>query len=142
MIAPRLQGRLRLSQIVVTLATTSTVLFVAAALLLPSLFVAVPVGIALLLSPTGNAALFAAMLRVAPEEMRGRVTSTVVLAATALAALAPLAAGLLVQHLSGRSALLFFAAAIGVAAVLSIVLPGLRVAESAASQGMPAGPGA
>jgi MFS family permease len=63
--------------------------------------------------------------------MRGRVTSTVILAATALSALSPLVAGLTVQHLSGRWALLAFAAVMAVAAVLSVALPGLRVAEAA-----------
>ena len=129
-IAPKLQGRLRLSQLIVALAVSSTALFAMSALLLPSLFVAVPVAIALLLSPTGNAALFAALLRAAPEEMRGRVNSTVLLAATALAALAPLASGLLIQHMSGRFALLFFTVAIGAAALLCIFSRGLRAAES------------
>jgi MFS family permease len=137
-IAPRLQGRLRLSQLTVTLAVSSTVLFAMSALLLPSLFVALPVAIALLLSPTGNAALFAALLRAAPEDMRGRVNSTVLLAATALAALAPLASGLLVEHLSGRFALLFFTVAIGAAALLCIFSRGLRTAESQGAG--PAGP--
>jgi Transmembrane secretion effector len=43
-----------------------------------------------------------------------------------LATLAPLTAGLLVQHVSGRWALLTFAAAVGLAAILCTVLPGLR----------------
>jgi MFS family permease len=137
-IAPRLQGRLRLSQIVLVLTAGSTVLFALAALLLPSVLVGVPVAIALLLSPTGNAALFAAMLRVAPEEMRGRVNNTVILAATALAALAPLASGLLVQQVSGRSAMLLFTGAAGIAAVLSLVLRGLRDAERAMTTASPA----
>ena len=71
------------------------------------------------------------MLRVAPEEMRGRVNSTVILGATALAALAPLVAGLLVEHFSGTVAMLAFTAAIGVAAVMSLTLRGLRDAERA-----------
>ncbi len=129
-VAPKLQGRLRLSQLIVALAASSTVLFAVSALLLPSLLVAVPVAIALLLSPTGNAALFAALLRAAPEEMRGRVNSTVLLAATALAALAPLVSGLLIQHVSGRFALLFFTVTIGLAALLCIFSRGLRAAES------------
>jgi MFS family permease len=120
-VAPRLQGRLRLSQLAIGLTTIGTVLFVATALLLPSLFVAAPVALALFLSPTANAALFAAMLRAAPENLRGRVTNTVVLGATALAALAPLTGGLLVQHVSGRWAMLAFAAALGVAAVISVL---------------------
>jgi hypothetical protein len=51
--------------------------------------------------------------------------------ATALAALAPLIAGLLVQHVSGAWAIGAFAAAMAVAAGLCIVLPGLRHAGSA-----------
>ena len=93
------------------------------------------VAITLLLAPTANAALFAAMLRATPENMRGRVNNTVILAATGLAALAPLTAGLLVQHLSGTWALAVFAAAIGVAAIMSMALPWLRQAEAAAATG-------
>ena len=102
------------------------VLFAVAALLIPSPLVAAPVALALLLAPTVNAALFAVMLRSAPEEMRGRVTNTVLMLATALAALAPLVAGLLVQHAGGAWAAGAFAATMAAAAGLSLVLPGLR----------------
>ncbi|MBO0825957.1 MAG: MFS transporter, partial [Actinobacteria bacterium] len=120
--ATRLQGRLPLSQVAVVLTVMATALFAAGAAILPSTFVAVPVAVALMLGPTANAALFAAMLRAAPEGMRGRVNNTVLLAATALAALSPLVAGLLLEHLSGRWTLLAFAAVMAVAAVLAIVL--------------------
>ena len=132
--APRMQGRLPLSQLVIVLTVIGTALFAVSALLLPSPVVALPVAVTLLLAPTANAALFAAMLRTTPEDMRGRVNNTVILAATGLAALAPLTAGLLVQHLSGTWALAVFAAAIGVAAIMSIALPWLRDAEAAASE--------
>jgi len=132
-LAPKLQGKLSLSQLTVMLTVVGTAFFAMAAVLLPSPLVAIPIAMTLLAAPVANAALFAAMLRATPEEMRGRVTNTVVTAATGLAALAPLVAGLLVQHLSGRVAMLGFAAALGVASVLSVVLPGLRVAESAAA---------
>jgi MFS family permease len=89
--------------------------------------------VALLLAPAANAALFAVMLRSAPEEMRGRVTNTVLMVATALAALAPLSAGLLVQRVSGAWAAGAFAATMAVAAALSLILPGLRQAESQAA---------
>jgi MFS family permease len=131
--APRLQGRLPLWQLVIGLTVSATGLFIVAALVLPSPLVAIPVAVTLVLAPTANAALFAAMLRAAPENMRGRVNNTVIMAATALAALSPLVAGLLVQHVSGRWALGAFAAAIGVAAVMCIGLPWLREAESAAA---------
>lgn len=129
--APRLQGRLSLSRIVIVMTVVATALFAAGAAVLPSALVAVPIALSMMLGPTANAALFAAMLRAAPEDMRGRVNSSVILAATALAALSPLAAGLLVEHLSGRWALLAFAAVTAVAAILAIVLPGLRNAEAA-----------
>jgi MFS family permease len=124
--APRLQGRLSLRQVAIVLTVSGTALFALAALVLPSPLVAVPVAVTLLLAPAANAALFAAMLRATPDDMRGRVNNTVTQAAVGLAALAPLTAGLLVQHFSGRWALAAFAAAIGVAAILCTVLPGLQ----------------
>jgi MFS family permease len=124
--APTLQGRLPLRRLVIVLTMAGTALFAVAALVLPSPLVAVPVAVTLLLAPAANAALFAAMLRATPDNMRGRVSNTVTQAAMALAALAPLTAGLLVQHFSGRWALAAFAAAIGTAAILCALLPGLR----------------
>lgn len=129
-VAPRLQGRMRLATLASTIALAGALLFGAAALLVPSPLLAAPVAVALLLAPTANAALVAVVLRSAPEEMRGRVTSTVVMAASALATLAPLAAGLLVQHVSGGWAVGAFAATMATAAALCLILPGLRQAES------------
>jgi MFS family permease len=131
-VAPRLQGRMGLATLVATITVAGALLFGAAALLVPSPLVAAPVALALLLAPAANAALFAALMRSAPAEMRGRVTSTVVMAATALAALAPLIAGLLVQHVSGAWAVGAFAATMAAAAVLCLALPGLRQAHGAA----------
>jgi MFS family permease len=130
--APTLQGRLPLRRVVIMLTVAGTALFAVAALVLPSPLVAVPVALTLLLAPAANAALFAAMLRAAPDNVRGRVNNTVTQAAMGLAALAPLTAGLLVQHFSGRWALTAFAAAIGAAAILCTVMPGLRDAGRAA----------
>ena len=129
--APKLQGRLPLWQMVIVLTVAATGLFVVAALVLPSPLVALPVAITLLLAPTMNAALFAAMLRSTPEDMRGRVNSTMMMMATGLAALSPLTAGLIVQHVSGQWALGAFAVTIGVAAIICIALPWLRDAETA-----------
>ena len=132
LVAPRLQGRLRLATLATAICLAGVLLFVGAALLIPSPLVAAPVALDLVLAPTVNAALFAVMLRSTPEEMRGRVTNTVFMLATGLAALAPLVAGLLVQHVSGSWAVGTFAVTMAAAAVLCLVLPGLRNAESAA----------
>jgi MFS family permease len=85
------------------------------------------------LAPTVNAALFATMLRATPEGMRGRVNSAVIVATTGLAALAPLTSGLLVEHVSGHWAMAAFAAAIGIAAIMCMALPGFRNAEGSAA---------
>ena len=95
--APRLQGRLRLGTAATVITLAGALLLGIAAALIPSPLVALPVAIDLLLAPTVNAALFAVMLRRTPEEMRGRVSNSVVMVATALATLAPLTAGLLVH---------------------------------------------
>jgi MFS family permease len=132
-VAPRLQGRMRIGTLAISITLAGALLFGAAALLIPSPLVAAPVALALLLSPTVNAALFAVMLRSTPEEMRGRVTNTVAMVATGLSALAPLVAGLLLQHVSDAWAVGAFAATMAVAAALCLILPGLRRAESAAA---------
>jgi len=129
-VALRLQGRMRLRTLTTVMNLAETLLFGAAALIIPSPLAAVPVALVPLLAPAGNAALFAVMLRSTPEEMRGRVSNTVGMVAMALAALAPLIAGLLVQHTSGAWAMGAFASAMAVATVLYLVLPGLREAES------------
>jgi MFS family permease len=140
-IAPRLQARLRLSQLVIGLTWGATAMFAVAALLLPSALVAIPVAVTFVLAPAANAALFAAMLRATPADMRGRVNNTVILVATGLAALAPLTAGLLVQQLSGSWAMLAFALAIGIAGVMSVVLRGLNDAGLATGTAPPQAPG-
>ncbi len=132
-VAPRLQGRMRLKTLTTVITLAGALLFGVAALLIPSPLVALPVAMTLMLAPAVNAALFAVMLRSTPEDMRGRVTNTVVMVATGLATLAPLIAGLLVQHLSGAWAVGVFAAAMTAAGVLCQFLPGLNYEESPAA---------
>lgn len=138
LVAPRIQGRLSLQQLVVALTAGGAVLFAVAALLAPSPLMALPIAVTLVLSPTTNAALFAMMLRRAPESMRGRVNNAVLQAALALATLSPLAAGLLVAHVSSHLAIGAFAAVLGVSAVLALSLKGLRIAEAEMAAGSPA----
>jgi MFS family permease len=128
-VAPRLQARMRLATLATTITLAGALLFGVAAFVVPSPLVAMPIALALVLAPAANAALIAVVLRGAPEDMRGRVINTLVMAATALAALAPLLAGLLVGHLSGGWALGAFAATMATAAVLCLILPGLRQTE-------------
>jgi MFS family permease len=126
LIAPKLQDRLRPRRMVTVMTTAGTALFGAAALLIPSTLVAIPVAASILLAPAANAAMLAAAMQATPEQMRGRVSSTMLQAGMGLTALAPLTGGLLVGHVSGHGAMAAFAAAMGAAAILSVAMPGLK----------------
>jgi MFS family permease len=130
-VAPKIQGRFSLSQQVVTLTAGGALLFSVAAIIAPSPLMAIPIAIPFFISPVTNAALFAAMLRKTPAEMRGRVNNALLQMATGLAALAPLVAGLLVAHTSPHWAMGAFALALSISAVFAVMLKGLRNAEAA-----------
>ncbi len=125
-VAPKFQGRLSVHQLVVILTVGGTVFFALAAWILPSPLVALPLAVPLFFSPTANAALLAAMFRRTPEAMRGRVMNALLQLATGLAALAPLVAGLVVEHVSSAAAMATFAVALGISAVMALSLRGLR----------------
>jgi MFS family permease len=129
--APRFQGRYSLTQLVVALTAGGTILFAVAALIVPSPLMAIPIAIPFFISPVTNAALFAAMLRKTPAEMRGRVNNALLQMATGLAAFSPLVAGLFVAHTSSHWAMGVFALTLSVSAVLAMTLKGLRNAEAA-----------
>jgi MFS family permease len=132
-VATRVAGKWSLSALVIGITTSAAVLFGVASVLIPSPLVALPIMVTLIASPTANASIFATMLRSSPSELVGRVNNTVLMAATGLAAFAPLTAGLLVQHESPHLAMGVFAVTIAIAAVLALALPGIRNAESMAS---------
>jgi MFS family permease len=129
-VAPLLQRHLSTYARSLAMTLGGTLLFAVAAVVIPSPLVALPVAIVVLLAPAGNAGLYAIMLRQVPEQMRGRVTSTVTMTAMALATLAPLLAGLLVEHVSTSWAIGAFAAAQAIATVLTLLMPGLKDLDS------------
>jgi MFS family permease len=128
-VAPRLQGRLRPRTMSLIMTVAGTLLFVIAALLMPSPLVALPVAVVVLLAPAANSGLFASTLRQTPEEMRGRVTSIMSVLAMGMASLAPLLAGLLVEHVSASWAVGAFAAANAAATMLTLIMPGMQDAD-------------
>lgn len=131
-ISPRLQGRVSLHTMVIGICGVGTVLFAVAALAVPSPLIAVPIAATFLLAPASNAALFAALFRRTPDELRGRVSNSILQLASGLAALSPLAAGALIEHASSRWALLAFTVALGLSAVIAWLSPGLRDADAPA----------
>lgn len=118
-LASRIQPHLTLTRAVNLLTVGGTVVLAGAALLMPSPLVALPLALPLVIAPATNAILFAAMFRVTPEELRGRVTNTLMQLVMALAALAPLVAGFVTARFSAGWALGVFAASMGVAAVVA-----------------------
>ena len=132
---PRISARLTLHQLVVTLTVAGSALVAVASVLVPSPLVAVPLALPLVLAPTANAALMAAMLRRAPPSMHGRVTNSLLQAATGLAVLSPLVAGVLVQHVSSSWAMGAFGVTLAISAVLALSLRSLRDAERLGAEG-------
>jgi Major Facilitator Superfamily len=124
--APWIQKRITVSQSILLLTITGACLMGAAALVMPSPAVAVLLAIPLILSPAANASLFAAMLREAPEEMRGRVNNALFQVALGLATLAPLASGAIIAAASAGWAMALFATTLALLIPLLLVLPAVR----------------
>lgn len=118
-LSSRIQPHLTLTRAVNLLTVGGTAMLALAALVMPSPLVAAPLALPLIIAPTTNAVLFAALFRATPEELRGRVTNTLMQLATALAALAPVVAGVVTARLSASWALGVFAAAMAVAALVA-----------------------
>lgn len=122
-LAPQIRARVTVRQATLLLTTGGTIMFLTAAAVMPSPAVAVPLALPLILSPATNAALFAIVLRRAPPSMHGRANAGLFQVATALAALAPLLAGLVVSEASARWAMVFFAASLALAVLVALIVP-------------------
>ena len=122
-LAPQIRSRVSVRQAILLLTCSGALMMLVAAAIMPSPAVAVPLAVPLVLSPATNAALFAIMLRGTPPGMHGRVTNSLFLVATALAALAPLASGLVVEQASAGWAMVLFAATLIVVVPLALIFP-------------------
>ncbi|MCM4077575.1 MFS transporter [Paractinoplanes hotanensis] len=127
--APAIQRRLRLVPLVRTLCWTAAALLATAARLPSSIAAAVPLGLTVFLGPAANAALFGYQAAITPDRLQGRVISVIMVAATSLAALAPLLAGTILAWRGPATAILFFAAAVAGSALIATLGTGLRWAE-------------
>jgi hypothetical protein len=122
--APQIRSRVTVRQSVYLFAGPGGLLVLAAAAIMPSPAVAIPLAIPLVISPATNAALFALLLRRTPPAMHGRVNNGLLQIATALAALAPLVSGLVVEQASARWAMALFAVALlAVGPIALVFLP-------------------
>ncbi|MGA8117121.1 MAG: MFS transporter [Actinocatenispora sp.] len=98
-----------------------------------------PLTLVMLVAPALNAGLFGYLAAVTPDRLQGRVTSALMTAAMSLAALAPLVAGLLVNHFGAVGVVLGFTAAYAVGACFALFSKGIRtmrpVGEQSAVEG-------
>ena len=112
-----------MQQSILLLTVSGALLMLVAAAVLPSPAVAVPLALPLILSPATNAAFFAIMLRRTPPALHGRVNNGLIQVAVALAALAPLASGVVIEEASARWAMELFAAALVAVIPIALLLP-------------------
>lgn len=122
-VAPQIGRRLTLRQSILLLTVLGALFMLLAAAVIPSLAVAVPLAIPLVLAPATNAGLFALMLRRTPPALHGRVNNGLIQVAVALAALAPLASGLVIEQASAQWAMGFFATALVAVIPIALVAP-------------------
>jgi hypothetical protein len=115
-----IRSRLTVLQAILLLTVSGSLLMLVAAAVMPSPAVAVPLAIPFILAPATNAALFAIVLRRTPPAVHGRVNNGLLQVAVALAAVAPLVSGVVVEQASAGWALVLFASAL--AAVVPIAL--------------------
>ncbi|HEY1564640.1 MAG TPA: MFS transporter [Gaiellaceae bacterium] len=121
--APQIRSRVSVRQAILLLTVSGAVAMLGAAAIMPSPAVAIPLAVPLFLSPATNAALFALMLRRTPPAMHGRANNGLLQIATALAALAPLASGVVVEQASARWAMGLFATALAAVVPIALLLP-------------------
>ncbi|MFI5933184.1 MFS transporter [Actinoplanes sp. NPDC051494] len=126
-LAPALTRRLVLPVLNRAVCWSAAVLMSLSALVTDSVAAAVPVGLAVLLGPATNAALFGHQAAVTPDRLQGRVVSVIIVLATSIAAAAPLLAGLMITTIGPQTAILAFAAMVCCSAVAASVTHSLRV---------------
>lgn len=90
-----------------------------------------------LFPPTANTAIMTDQLLRTPDELRGRLTSTLVLACGAAGAAGPALGGSLAQMVPGDRAILLCAAGMAAAAVLATASPTLRTLSRRHEEGQP-----
>ncbi|SCF02152.1 Predicted arabinose efflux permease, MFS family [Micromonospora viridifaciens] len=128
-VAPALQGRLGLLALTRLICWAAAALLASVSILTSTVAAAVPLGLAVFLGPACNAALFGFQAAITPDRLQGRVISVIMVAATSMAAAAPIVAGLLLASVGARAAVLFFAAAVVGSALVATLGNGIRRAQ-------------
>lgn len=135
LLAPRIQRRFGFGLVIIGSVWAQTVLFPLFAVVThPLLFGAVFAGITIF-SPIYNAMQLSYRLSVIPDELQGRVNSAVRLVAFGAIPLGTALAGILIQRLGSRPAVLVYAAAMLLLAMAATLNPHVRHARKVGQQG-------
>jgi MFS family permease len=129
LVAPVLQRWLPFPRLIRFICWAATGVLVISSLLTPTLAAAIPLALAVFLGPACNAALFGYQAAITPDRLQGRVLSVIFMAAMSASAAAPALAGLIVAKVSSSAAVLFFAAAVSVAALTATFASGIRTMQ-------------
>jgi len=125
-VAGLIQRRLGFRTLMVTVTLALVASVASATALTGRVAMAVPLAVGIFLAPSANVALFGRLAATTPDEIQARVISVVILAATGAAAVAPLGAGLLVDHVTATAAMLGCTAAVALSALAAMTARGLR----------------
>jgi predicted MFS family arabinose efflux permease len=112
--------------LVIMLCWVSVVVIAFGALLADSILVAVPMAVAIAGGPAVNAALFGYQAAVTPDRLQGRVISVIFTMAMALASVAALLAGVLIDWWGGPATILVLSGIMSISAVVATFSKGMR----------------
>ena len=124
--APALVRRFSLRQLVVGVHWSLLACLLVSTMLTGQLAMVAPLAVGLFFAPAANASLFGRLAATTPEELQGRVISVVVFATQTLSAVAPFAAGGLIEHADGVVGMLLCAVAALGSSIAATLAPGLR----------------
>ena len=124
--APMLQRWFPFARLIRGICWSAAGVLLVSAALTGTVAAAIPVGVAVFLGPACNAALFGYQAAITPDRLQGRVLSVIFMVAMSAAAVAPLLAGVLVTEWGPSAAILLFAAAVSVGALIASLSPGIR----------------
>jgi MFS family permease len=128
--AGTLQRLFGIRTLIIGISWAGAALIASAALFTHSILIAVPIALAVFLSPATNAAMFGYQAAVTPDELQGRVMSVIFTAALSLQSVAPLLAGVLYAWIGAQGTILVFAGCIVVGAVIAMSSSGIRTART------------
>ncbi len=128
--AGTLQRLLGIRTLIIGISWAGAALMASAVFFTHSILIAVPIAVAIFLSPATNAAMFGRQAAVTPDELQGRVMSVIFTAAMSLQSIAPLLAGVLYVWIGARGTILAFAAFIVIGALIAMSSSGIRTASS------------